>query len=303
MPPETEPKRRVLKILVTGGGGLLAHSISKQFGPGFDLVLCESKEFDLTDRQGMARQLEQHQPEVVINTAAYNFVDRCEQERALSWAVNAAGPEILAGLCKARSCRMIHFSSDYVFDGAKTVPYVESDRPNPINHYGAGKLYGETAVLNAAAENLVLRTSWLFGPHPKQTKSFVHAVVRQARAGAILKVTTDQTAAPTYAPDLGSGLKSLVVEGATGLFHAVNDGALSRYQWAVDILASARDMGILTSPTPIEPVQTSHFGTSMRRPTYTVLSNEKLARALRRPLGSWRRGLEETLQTLRGASC
>jgi dTDP-4-dehydrorhamnose reductase len=303
MPANTIQGRTSLRILVTGSDSLLAHCLRQIWSRNDDLVFCDSKQFDLTSRDCIAVQLREHRPQLLINTAAYNLVDRCEQERTRSWEVNAKGPEVVADLCATSRCKLIHFSSDYVFDGTRTTPYQEVDQPNPINHYGAGKLHGEGAVLRASPENLVLRTSWLFGPHPTQAKSFVHAVLRQSQAGAVLKVTTDQIAAPTYAPDLAGWVRELVETGASGLFHAVNDGGLSRYDWALSIIQSARKLGILKSQPTVEPVFTSHFGASMRRPAYTVLSNQKAAQYLGHSLGSWRTGLEKLLEMMLGVSC
>jgi dTDP-4-dehydrorhamnose reductase len=284
-----------MKILVTGGNGLLAYSL-RQLAPGdAELVFLDLPEFDLTQPDMMAKWLDELRPGVVINTAAYNLVDRCEQERKLSWAVNAEGPKALARLCAARGCRLVHYGSDYVFDGAKRAPYFETDETNPINYYGAGKLAGETAVLTSSPRNLVLRTSWLFGPHPTQAKSYVHTVLHSARSGAALKATTDQVAVPTYAPDLARWTWELVKHDASGLFHAVNDDGVSRYEWTEAILAAAQRTGLLNIEIAVEPALTAFFNPTMRRPAYSVLDNQKAAACLGKPLRSWRIGLEAML--------
>jgi dTDP-4-dehydrorhamnose reductase len=292
-----------MRVLVSGGLGLLAHAIREQAPRDMELVFLDLPDFELRDPAGMARHLDAVRPEVVINTAAYNLVDRCEQERELSWAVNATGPRHLAALCAARGCRLVHFGSDYVFDGAKGAPYVETDPTHPLNHYGAGKLAGEQAVLEAAPSNLVLRTSWLFGLHPTQAKSYVHTVLRLAATGQPLKATTDQVAAPTYAPDLAAWTLELVRRGASGLFHAVNEEGVSRFEWTRVIVAEARRAGLLTSEPVVEAALTADFNPTMQRPVCSVLDNEKLAGCLGRPLGSWRRGLREMLQALGGPGC
>jgi dTDP-4-dehydrorhamnose reductase len=288
-----------MKVLITGGKGLLAHAIRQLAPANWQLTLWDIEEFDLTKPASMAALLAELRPDWLINTAAYNLVDRCEQERDLSWAVNAEGPRALAQLCAGLDCPLVHFSSDYVFDGAKNAPYVETDSPNPLNHYGAGKLFGEKAVLGASPRNLALRTSWLFGPHPTQTKSYIHAVLGRAGAGAALKATTDQMAAPTYAPDLAAWTLRLVQTGASGLFHAVNDEGLSRYDWTLAVLAAARRAGLLEGEVTVEPVLSSVFNSTMRRPAYTILDNQKAASALGGSLGSWRVGLERMLQDWR----
>lgn len=287
-----------MTVLVTGGKGLLAHAIRELSSPGLRLVFWDIEEFDLTRADVLEARLEELRPAWVVNTAAYNLVDRCEQERELSWAVNALGPETLARLCVHFGCRLIHFSSDYVFDGAKGSPYVEADATNPLNHYGKGKLHGEQAVLRASPENIVFRTSWMFGLHPFQAKSYVHSVLAQARAGKRIMAVTDQAAAPTYAPDLARCVTELLARGASGLFHAVNSEGLSRYEWTLEILELARKAGVLQGRVEVEPVLTSFFGSTMRRPPSTVLCNQKVNAALKEPLPSWKVGLAEMLRRM-----
>jgi dTDP-4-dehydrorhamnose reductase len=286
-----------VKILVTGGNGLLAHSL-RELSPRCHqdvFVFLNHAEFDLTRPDVMAERLAQLQPDVVINTAAYNLVDRCEIERELSWSVNALGPEMLAGLCAEKNARLVHYGTDYVFDGAKKSPYTETDPPNPLNHYAAGKLFGEKAVLRASPRHLVLRTSWIFGPHPTQTKSYVHTVLRAAKGANKLKGTTDQSSVPTYAPDLAQWTLELLRLDAGGLIHAVNDEAVSRFEWTHIILEEAVRAGLCSSALPVEPVTTAFFNSTMRRPAYTVMSNKKLAGLLGRQIGSWRVGLRKML--------
>jgi dTDP-4-dehydrorhamnose reductase len=286
-----------MKVLITGGKGLLAHWLRKLAPSHLQLVLWDLEEVDLTQHDATEKMLDDLKPDLVINTAAYNLVDRSEIERDLSWAVNATTPENLARICARLGCPLVHYSSDYVFDGAKHSPYVETDPPNPLNHYGAGKRYGEAAVLDKSDKNLVLRTSWLFGLHPTQTKSYVHSVLRQAGGGAPVKATTDQVAAPTYAPDLAQWTLDLLQGGASGLFHAVNDEPLSRYDWTLAILDAAQNAGAITNKVPVEPVLTAAFGSTMKRPMYSVLDNHKAAARLGHPLGSWRHGLDNMLRS------
>ena len=290
-----------MKILVSGGGGLLAHCLreSAAAGRADDFVFLGHAEFDLTRPDLMGERLAQLRPDVVINTAAYNLVDRCEIERDLSWSVNAAGPETLASLCSDLNTRLVHFSTDYVFDGAKKSPYAETDPPNPLNHYAAGKLFGEQAVLRASPKNFVLRTSWVFGWHPAQTKTFVHTVLKAAREGRALKSATDQISVPTFAPDLAQWTLELVRGGAGGLFHAVNGEGVSRFEWTKIILEEAVRAQLISTAPPVEPVPGSFFNSAMRRPDYTVLGNEKLSKVLGRNPGSWRGGLRNMLARMK----
>jgi dTDP-4-dehydrorhamnose reductase len=281
-----------VKVLITGADGLLAYALAEAVPGKVELVGLRHAEFDLTKPDQMREQLRAHRPGVVINTAAYNMVDRCEVERELSWAINAIGPQTLGELCAEIGCQLVHYGTDYVFDGSKGEAYAEADAPNPVNHYAAGKLAGESAVLRGAG-NLVLRVSWLFGWHPTQSKSYVHTVLNQVRKNQDLKATTDQSSVPTYVPDLARWTFELIEGGATGLWNAVNDEGLSRFQWTKVIVDEITRLGL--PGVTVEPVTTAYFNPTMRRPTYTVLANKKLSTFLGRPLGSWKRGLAELL--------
>lgn len=242
----------MLKILVTGGNGLLAHALRELQPVDCDLIFLSHSGFDLTATACMQEQLKKIAPHAVINTAAYNQVDRCEIERELSWAVNAVGPQQLAELCARAGTRLVHYGTDYVFDGKKKSPYLETDAPNPLNYYAAGKLAGEQAVLRASPKHLVPRTSWVFGWHPTQTKTFVHTVLRAAREGRELKATTDQTSVPTFAPNLAQWTLELIRRGTNGLIHAVNDEGVSRYDWTLAILEEAAQAGLIPKVCPVE---------------------------------------------------
>jgi len=287
------------KILVTGGSGLLAQQLKTIAPRDWELVFLGHAEFDLTNAGQMAQQLAIRQPQVVINTAAYNLVDRCETEREMSWSVNATGPAALAELCAEKKIPLVHYGTDYVFDGAKKSPYSETDTANPLNHYAAGKFAGEQAVIRASPHHLVLRTSWVFDWHPTQTKTFIHTIMKTAREGRPLKATTDQVSVPTFASDLAQWTLDLLRAGAGGLFHAVNDEGVSRYDWAKIILAEAVKAKLIATAPPVAPVLSSFFNSTMRRPDYTVMSNEKLSRQLGRPLGSWRDGLRKMLAQMK----
>jgi dTDP-4-dehydrorhamnose reductase len=285
----------MLKILVTGGDGLLADALRKLTVTDFNFIFLTHRDFDLTMPAQMQQQLDAISPQAVINTAAYNLVERCEHERELSWAVNATGPETLAEICAKKNVRLVHYGTDYVFDGTKNSPYAETDLPNPLNHYGAGKLAGECAVLAAASKNVALRTSWIFGSHPIQVKSYVHSILRAARGDNALKATTDQISVPTFAENLARWTLDLIRQEGTGLFHAVNDGVVSRFDWTKIILEEAFSAGLIGKIPQVEPVTMGFFKSTMPRPKNSALSNGKLAKFLGCPPGSWRTGLRKML--------
>ena len=291
--------QRTQRILVTGGNGLLAQQLKTIAPRDFQLFFPGHTEFDLTNIGQMVARFAEFKPHIVINTAAYNLVDKCETERALSWSVNAEAPETLAALCAREGIRLVHYGTDYVFDGAKKKPYVEKDAANPLNHYAAGKFMGERAVLRASPKHLVLRTSWVFDWHPTQTKTFVHTALKAALESRPLKATTDQFSVPTYATDLAEWTLELLRLKAKGLYHAVNDEGVSRFDWAKIILDEAVRAKLLPSAPPVEPVLSSFFSSTMRRPDYTVMSNKKLAKKLGHPAGSWRNGLRKMLARMK----
>ncbi len=286
------------RVLITGGGGLLAYALRTLAPADCEMSFLSRADFDLTAPAQMKERLGALRPDWVVNTAAYNLVEKCEQERELSWAVNATGPEALAKLCAEKNARLIHYGTDYVFDGEKGAPYVEADPPNPLNHYGAGKLAGEQAVLAASPKHVVMRTSWVFGSHPTQTKSYVHSVLRAGRAGNTLKATTDQASAPTVSDDLARWTMEVIRQGGAGLFHAVNDGGVSRFDWTVAILEEAKKLNLISQEIVVEPVTSDFFKSTMRRPKQSLLANGGLTGLLGHPLGSWRAGLRACLEEL-----
>src|SRR6267143_1416718 len=249
----------IMKVLVTGVNGLLGGALQKRapkhvVGMGLGHAEC-----DLRNPAQMESQLSALRPDVVINTAAWNAVDRCEIERELSWALNAEAPGTLARLCTQCGAKLVHYGTDYIFDGTSRVAYLETDAPHPINHYAAGKLAGEQAVLSDNPRHLVLRTSWLFGHNPTQPKSYVHTVMNQALAGKQLRAVTDQVSVPTWATELGDWTFRLLELDARGLLHAVNDEGVSRWEWTRAILEEAQRAGLLKMVPAVERVTTDYF--------------------------------------------
>ena len=260
------------------------------------LLSVNREEFDLTRPDQMEEVVSETRPDVVISTAAYNAVDRCETERDVSWNANAVAPKMLAKICSRHQCRLVHFSTDYVFDGEKRTPYTESDSPAPVNYYARGKLAGEEAVLAADGAHLVMRTSWLFGQNVDHPKTFVHTILRQGVLGRAMKSTTDQNSVPTYVPDLAGWTVSLIEKGAHGLLHAVNDDPVSRIVWARAIVKEAEVAGLIEEAPFIEPVTTDYFTPGMARAEYTALDNSSMARILGVRPGSWRFGLAKMMR-------
>ena len=259
--------------IVVLGNGQLGTALAALGGPAirvFDRAIL-----DLGDTGAIEPALAAARPELVINTAAYNKVDEAERRPDLAFAINAIAPGAIARACAAIGARLIHVSTDYVFDGTLGRPYLEDDLPVPVGVYGASKLAGEHLVRAYAGDRaLIVRTSAVFGtagPEVGKGGNFVRSIVRQAAAGQPLRVVNDQTTCPTYAPDLARAILSLAERPASGLLHVTNAGNCTWYQFAQAILELAR------LDVPLTPTMSEVQLDRARRPSYSVLSGARLA--------------------------
>jgi len=218
-------------------------------------------------------------PGLIVNAAAYNAVDKAESERELALQVNAVAPGVLAEQAKRLGALLVHYSTDYVFDGEKRTPYAEDDTPNPISHYGHSKLEGERAVAASGCRHLILRTSWVYGP---RAANFYQIIQRKARADESMRMVDDQTSVPTPSAFLAEHTVELLRTEATGLLHLVPSGTATRYEFARAIV------GAVGSGSRVEAARTADFPSAARRPTYSVLANGKAAGALQRGLPHWK---------------
>jgi dTDP-4-dehydrorhamnose reductase len=279
-------------ILVTGGSGQLGRALQRQHSGHHAIVALSSQELDICDVAAIDRQLDAHAPDVVINAAAYTAVDKAEDpaQRERAMAVNGQGPRNLVRACIARELRLVHVSTDYVFDGTASRPYREADPIRPLGVYGESKALGEQSVL--VGGGLVVRTSWLFeegGP------SFVHTMLRLAQERAVLRVVSDQVGCPTWADDLARALVQLGVAATMPVgervYHYCNDGVTSWHGFATAIIEEARRI----APERIvcervDAIATSEYPTPAKRPAYSVLDTTKIREA-GIAVPSWRRGM------------
>lgn len=269
--------------LILGGGGQLATA--------FRHLLPEAEaptraEFDIADLDELPRRLDEVRPSLVVNCAAYTAVDGAEDQMEMAHVVNAAAVGVLAHWCSQRQVRFVTFSTDYVFDGTGTKPYVESSTPNPVNVYGRTKLAGEHAALTANPDTLIVRTSWVFS---STHRNFVTALVERAANGPV-DVVADQTGCPTYAPDLAAATMQAVTRDAIGLLHITNTGATTWFDLAVAACAAA---GVDTAR--VSPITSDQYMTRARRPRYSVLGSERLASLDIAPLRPWQDAVREAL--------
>ena len=257
-----------MKYALLGAGGQLGRDLQPRLQG--DVTAWTRENADLTRPAEMRAALEALRPDVVVNCAAYNFVDRAEAEPAAAFAVNAWGVRDLALTCRDLGCVLVHFSTDYVFglDEAWRTPWDVADAPGPVSVYGLSKLAGEYVVRSICPRHFVVRTCGLYGVWGAGGKggNFVETMLRVAGQGKPLRVVADQTCTPTYTADLADAAVRLIASGRYGLHHLTNDGGCSWYEFAAAIFEA---VGV---PADLAPITSREFGAAARRPAYSVLS-------------------------------
>ena len=257
---------------------------------GFSRGTC-----DVTDNAVLRRVMDEINPHVVINTAAYTAVDAAEDDPESADAVNANAPAMLGALCAQRGLRLVHISTDFVFDGRAHRPYAPAADPAPLGVYGASKWRGEQAVFASGASHAVVRTSWVYSP---DGRNFVLTMLRLMREQGIVRVVNDQIGSPTSARGLAEICWVLALNGdAGGLFHWSDNGAISWYDFACGIHEEALALGLLSTPAKIEPISTDAFPTKAQRPTYSVLDCSDTCSALNVTQQPWRDALRDMLRS------
>ena len=282
-----------MRLLVTGANGILGRAIAERLGGAHTLLLWGREEADLTDPAQVEAASRGLTFDAVIHAAAMTNVDLCETERDLAFLNNRDATRHVGALAKERGATLVYVSSDYVFDGTKTTPYLEEDPTGPKSVYGSSKLAGEAAAAASGAPYIVVRTSWLFGAGGK---NFVDTIAAKLAQGAPLRVVDDQKGSPTYARDLAHAIELLLRRGAQGIVHATNSGQTTWYGFAREI-ASA--MGI--ADASITPVTTEEFPRPAPRPRYSVLSGARFRALTGENLRPWEEGVRQYLSARRSA--
>ncbi|MEW5864655.1 MAG: dTDP-4-dehydrorhamnose reductase [Pseudomonadota bacterium] len=274
-----------MRILLTGAGGQLGRELARRLPALGELVATDRAALDLSDPDAIRRTVRAARPQVIVNAAAYTAVDRAEAEPEAAHAVNATAPAVLAEEARRLGALLVHYSTDYVFDGEKRAPYVEDDPPNPLNVYGRTKLAGEQALRASGARHLILRTSWVYAPHGR---NFLLAIARRARAGEPLRVVDDQTGVPTSAAFLAEASVRILAaaERAEGLYHLAPAGSTTWCGFARAIVAR---LGLEVAVTPIS---TAEYPAAARRPAYSVLDSSRARAAFDLPAMDWREVFE-----------
>jgi dTDP-4-dehydrorhamnose reductase len=289
------------RVLLFGGSGQLGGEIRKNWS-GVDIVSPAHAEIDITDAEAVAQAIAQHAPDAVVNCAAFHNVERCEAEPHNALAANAVAVNAMAEACAQRDTMFVTISTDYVFDGELGRAYTEIDRPHPLSAYGVSKYTGELLVTRLQSRAYVVRTCGVYATRASTSKghTFIDRILTQARNGEQIRIVRDQTVSPTYATHLAQGLLKLLQSDAEyGVYHMVNEGPVTWYDYAREALR------IAGMDYPIEPVSYKDWPSRVRRPAFSALENAKL-HAIGISMPSWRDGiaaymLDRTLQSLGGS--
>jgi len=296
------------RILILGVRGQVGVELQRSFAGYGSITAADIDTVDLTDPEQTRALVRRVRPDVILNTAAYTAVDRAEAEPALAMAVNADAPRVLAEEALRLNALFVHYSTDYVFDGSKTEPWVESDEPNPLSVYGVTKLAGEKAVAEIGGRYLIFRTSWVYGPHGK---NYLLTMLRLGGERDQLSIVNDQFGAPTTSIELADATRA-VTEGVlagkygaaekwAGLYHMTCAGSTTWFGFSQAIFARAAEQ--LGAKTPeLGAIETKDYPTPAKRPRNSVLSNEKLNKRLGVRLADWQRALDAVMAKLKTAS-
>jgi dTDP-4-dehydrorhamnose reductase len=279
------------RIVVIGASGQLGSDLVKSFD-GLEVQGVDHAMVDIEHPSSVAAMLAHLRPSLVINTAAYHNVERCQTHAERAFAVNAVAADSLAASCEAADIALAHISTDYVFDGTSTTPYDESAAPNPINVYGISKYAGELAIAARTRRAFIFRTSSLYGARGSSTKgyTFVERMREQARAGRPLRVVDDVRQGPSYTAHVARAIRAVLETGRFGTYHVTNAGGCTWYEFALAILAAS---GL---EADIAPTTSDEFPSYARRPRYSVLAHTGLVRAGVTPPPDWHEGLRAYLR-------
>ena len=299
-----------MRLLLTGARGQVGTEVARQLEGRAELLALDRARLDLADGDSIVRVVREARPDVIVNAAAYTAVDRAEGNEEGARAINATAPGILAGEAKRCGALLLHYSTDYVFDGAKPSPYVETDPVCPINAYGRTKLEGERAIAQSGCDHVILRTEWVYGPHGS---NFLLTMLRLAATRAEVRVVDDQHGAPTSSRQLGRLTRALLegpagelspsslarLRKAPGIYHATAAGSTTWWGFAGAIFEErARQPGALPAAPRVTPIPSSEYPTPARRPANSLLCCDKLDAAFGVRLEDWRDGLRDVLSAL-----
>ena len=281
-----------MKFVILGVGGRLGAALMREFRPKYDVVGFNHAQLDLSKLEDLREKLGATTFDVLINAAAFTNVDACETERDRAFRINAEAPGVLAEICSDKDAKLIHFSTDYVFDGEKRAPYTEEDQANPISAYGESKLAGEQNVLAADDGHLVVRVSWVFGP---DRPSFVDAMIKRAQQDEKIDAISDKFSTPTYTHDIAHMLPQFFDRDvAGGILHFANAGKCTWQEYAQWALDCSCDVGISLKEKTVGALKLSEMTNWVaRRPVYSVLSTAKYTELTGTAPRAWREAVTD----------
>jgi dTDP-4-dehydrorhamnose reductase len=277
-----------MKIVIIGTGGRLGAALLREYRDEYDVAGFNHAQLDLSNLDDMRERLRATNFDLLINAAAFTNVDLCETERDRAFLINAEAPGVLAGICREKRAKLVHFSTDYVFDGQKRVPYTEEDEAHPISVYGESKLAGEQNVLAAENRHLVIRVSWVFGP---DRPSFIDGIIQRAQDVETIDAIADKFSAPTYTLDIVAALPRFFTRAGDygGILHIANAGACSWQDYAQWGLDCCHDAGVPLKAKTVGALKLKDMANWVaRRPVYSVLCTAKYTQLTATPPRTWR---------------
>jgi len=280
----------VKRVLVTGANGMLGSEVMRLLGRNSAVTALGTamKDMDVTNLRSVKETMERFRPSHVIHCAAYTFVDTAEKEPVKAYAINAEGTKNLAFFCREQDVELLYVSTDYVFDGSKRQPWVETDATGPLNVYGRSKLLGEVYTQTLLERHKIIRTSWLNGLGGDFSRNFIETMLRISESRSTLSLVNDQVGRPTFTFDLAQVLVTLLDVRAYGVFHVTNGGECSWYDFAREIFAQHGRTGLT-----LRPILSEQFRSAARRPSYSVMANTRLPGLGIAALPDWRESLRE----------
>ena len=298
------------RILLTGKNGQVGWELLRSLASFGDVVALNSHELDLADPDAIRQTVRNIRPGIIINPAAYTAVDKAESDAGTAMAVNGIAPGVLAEEARRLGAVLVHFSTDYVFDGSKPAPYTEDDVPNPQSVYGSTKLAGEEAIRETGCKHLILRTSWVYGVHGG---NFVKTMLRLAKERSELRIVADQFGAPTWARDLAQATASALTcwqekdwdAGLSGIYHLTAAGRTNWHHYAEEIVRLARqyDVSLAAKSLDIRAIATHEYPVPAKRPANSVLANGKIRDSFGIALPAWQDSLAECVRELFETQC
>lgn len=282
------------KVLIFGFSGQLATALRKRFT---DATFLSRAQADLLHPESIEHVLNQYKPKLIINAAAYTAVDLAEKEQDHARLVNVGAPGVMARWAAKHGAHLIHFSTDYVFDGSANHPYTEEDAKNPINFYGLTKSDGEDQILESNCSHQILRVSWVYSPWGK---NFVKTMLKLGSEREELKIVEDQVGAPTSAEDIADVVMQISQQPSkNGIFHYSGQGSVSWYSFAQEIFRQAKEMGYPLKLQTVAPIKTAEFPTPAKRPLNSCLSGAKFEKTFGIKQMPWAQSLEKTLHQMK----